>query len=244
MMRKAERGGPLGGETFRNYPSTLANEARGFVGVNRSKRALVLDLKQEGGREALDRLVETADVLVHNFRPSVPPRLGIDHPRLRKINPRLIYCGLTGYGDTGPLKDKAGYDQVLQAMTGICMFQGRATGGGEGEPQVVLGSVADYYASAMLASGVTAALYEREKTRSGTVDRRVAASPCARHAIRPDGLGAKLATGSRPRHALWRHHRYPSNPRWLSVYLCKHAAFLDGALPTRGIGRTGRRSRL
>ncbi|MFT5173862.1 MAG: crotonobetainyl-CoA:carnitine CoA-transferase CaiB-like acyl-CoA transferase, partial [Gammaproteobacteria bacterium] len=91
---------PPGGETFRNYPSTLADEARGFIGVNRSKRGLVLDLKQTEGRAALDRLVEKADVLVHNFRPSVPPRLRIDYPRLREINPRLIYCGLTGYGDT------------------------------------------------------------------------------------------------------------------------------------------------
>ena len=158
---------PPGGETFRNYPSTLADEARGFVGVNRSKRALVLDLKQKEGLEALDRLVETADVLVHNFRPSVPPRLRIDYPRLREINPRLIYCGLTGYGDIGPLKDKAGYDQVLQAMTGIATFQGGAAQGGEGEPHVVLGSVVDYYASSMLASGVSAALYEREKTGLG-----------------------------------------------------------------------------
>jgi crotonobetainyl-CoA:carnitine CoA-transferase CaiB-like acyl-CoA transferase len=109
------------------------------------------------------RLVETADVLVHNFRPSVPPRLGIDYDRLKEINPRLIYCALTGYGDTGPLKDKAGYDQVLQSMTGICTFQGL----GKGKPEIAYGSIVDYYAASMLAYGVSSALFNRERTGRG-----------------------------------------------------------------------------
>src|SRR5438105_12873931 len=82
-------------------------------------------------------MVETADVLVENFRPSVPARLGIDYPRLKKINPRLVYAGLTGYGDTGPLSEKGGFDQVLQSLTGMAVFQG----GGPDKPQLVLGSV-------------------------------------------------------------------------------------------------------
>lgn len=115
---------PPTGDTLRHYPSTLAGESRAFLGTNRSKRGIVLDLKKPEGLRVLLQLVQQTDVLVHNFRPSVPVRLGIDYDTLKTINPRIIYCGLTGYGDTGPLKDKAGYDQVLQSITGICTFQG------------------------------------------------------------------------------------------------------------------------
>jgi crotonobetainyl-CoA:carnitine CoA-transferase CaiB-like acyl-CoA transferase len=153
---------PPSGDTLRQYPSTLEPEARAFLGNNRSKLGVVLDLKQDAGQEVLLRLVESSDVLVHNFRPSVPERLGISYDRLRKINPRLIYCALTGYGESGPLKDKAGYDQVLQSMTGICMFQGPP-----GNPEIVYGSVVDYYAASLLAYGVTGALFHRERTGEG-----------------------------------------------------------------------------
>ena len=151
-----------GGDTLRKYPSTLAAESRAFLGVNRSKRGIVLDLKNARGQEVLHRLLESADVLVHNFRPNVPPRLGIAYAQLSQKFPRLVYCALTGYGDRGPLKDKAGYDQVLQTMTGICALQGRE------QPEIVYGSVVDYYAASMLAFGVTAALFERTRTGKGT----------------------------------------------------------------------------
>ena len=151
-----------GGDTLRKYPSTLAAESRAFLGVNRGKRGLALDLKKPEGLEVLKRLVKDADVLVHNFRPSVPPRLGIDYETLKAVNPRLVYCAMTGYGETGPLKDKAGYDQVLQAMTGICVMQGT-----ENAPQIAYGSVVDYYAASMVAYGVSSALYQRERTGEG-----------------------------------------------------------------------------
>jgi len=156
---------PPEGDNLRKYPSTLEAESRAFLGVNRSKFGLALDLKQPQGLAALLRLVRDADVLVHNFRPSVPRRLGIDADRLALINPRLIYCSVTGYGERGPLKDKAGYDQVLQTMTGICVLQGRRGG----TPDVVYGSVVDYYAAALVASGVASALYERERSGRGQV---------------------------------------------------------------------------
>jgi len=154
---------PPGGDNLRQYPSTLPSESRAFLGVNRSKRGVVLDLKRSEDHAVLLRLVRDADVLVHNFRPSVPPRLGIDHERLSLINPRLIYCAVTGYGETGPLKDKAGYDQVLQTMTGMCTLQGKRGGA----PEIIYGSVVDYYAAALLAAGVSSALYERERSGLG-----------------------------------------------------------------------------
>jgi formyl-CoA transferase len=156
---------PPDGDNLRKYPSTLEAESRAFLGVNRSKLGLVLDLKSPQGLASLLRLVREADVLVHNFRPSVPKRLGIDAERLALINPRLIYCAVTGYGESGPMKDKAGYDQVLQTMTGICVLQGRRGG----TPEIVYGSVVDYYAAALVAAGVASALYERERSGRGQV---------------------------------------------------------------------------
>ncbi len=150
------------GDNARHYPSTLASEARGLLGGNRSKRGLVLDLKLPEGRAVLHRLATHADVLVHNFRPSVPARLGLDYQQLKKINSRLVVCAVTGYGENGPLKDKPGFDQVLQTMTGMCVAQGR-----DGPPQIVYGSAVDYYAAAQVATGVSAALYYRERSGQG-----------------------------------------------------------------------------
>jgi crotonobetainyl-CoA:carnitine CoA-transferase CaiB-like acyl-CoA transferase len=154
---------PPGGDNLRQYPSTLQSENRAFLGVNRSKQGVVLDLKSAEGLEVLLKLVEQADVLVHNFRPGVPERLGIDYERMRALNSRLIYCAVTGYGETGPLREKAGYDQVLQAMSGMCVLQGPP----DGPPEIVHGSMVDYYAAALVAAGVASALFEREKSGQG-----------------------------------------------------------------------------
>ena len=154
---------PPAGDNLRHYPSTLAHESRAFIGVNRSKRGVVLDLKQQPDREVLLRLVRDADVLVHNFRPGVPERLGIAYAQLQPLNDRLIYCAVTGFGETGPLKDKAGYDQVLQTYSGMCHEQGQRGG----PPEILYGSVVDYFASAMVAAGIASALYEREKSGRG-----------------------------------------------------------------------------
>ncbi|VVD94087.1 L-carnitine dehydratase/bile acid-inducible protein F [Pandoraea communis] len=154
---------PPSGDNLRKYPSTLEAESRAFLGVNRGKRGLVLDLKQPEALDVLMQLVKTADVLVHNFRPSVPARLGMTYEQLREVNSRLIYCAVTGYGETGPNKDKAGYDQVLQTMSGMCMLQGKRGG----PPEILYGSVVDYYAAAMVAAGVSSALFERERKGTG-----------------------------------------------------------------------------
>jgi crotonobetainyl-CoA:carnitine CoA-transferase CaiB-like acyl-CoA transferase len=154
---------PPSGDNLRKYPSTLEAESRAFLGVNRGKRGLVLDLKQPEALDVLMQLVKSADVLVHNFRPSVPARLGIAYEQLREVNPRLIYCAVTGYGETGPNKDKAGYDQVLQTMSGMCTLQGKRGG----PPEILYGSVVDYYAAALVAAGVSSALFERERKGLG-----------------------------------------------------------------------------
>jgi crotonobetainyl-CoA:carnitine CoA-transferase CaiB-like acyl-CoA transferase len=154
---------PPSGDNLRHYPSTLEGESRAFLGVNRSKYGVVLDLKQKVDRARLLELVKHVDVLVHNFRPGVPERLGISYEALAALNPRLIYCALTGYGERGPLKNKAGYDQVLQTMTGMCTMQ--ASSGGP--PEILYGSIVDYYGASLLAGGVASALYERERSGQG-----------------------------------------------------------------------------
>ncbi|MGP1664734.1 MAG: CoA transferase, partial [Rhodanobacter sp.] len=151
------------GDNLRQYPSTLQDESRAFIGVNRGKLGIALNLKDPQQHASFLKMVCDADVLVHNFRPSVPKRLGIEHERLNLINPRLIYCAVTGYGETGPMKEKAGYDQVLQTMTGMCALQGKRGGA----PEIIYGSVVDYYAAALLAAGVSSALYERERSGLG-----------------------------------------------------------------------------
>jgi crotonobetainyl-CoA:carnitine CoA-transferase CaiB-like acyl-CoA transferase len=154
---------PPEGDNLRKYPSTLASESRAFLGINRNKRGLCLNLKDEAGYEVLTRLVREADVLVHNFRPGVPERLRIDFATLAAINPRLVYCAMTGYGAAGPMAGHAGYDQVLQSMTGMCASQGKA----DGPPEILYGSVVDYYGAALISNSVAAALYQREKTGRG-----------------------------------------------------------------------------
>lgn len=154
---------PPGGDFLRQYPSTLQTESRAFLGVNRGKLGVVLDLKEAAGLSALLKLAQTADVLLHNFRPRVPAKLGIDYPRLSQLNPRLIYCALTGFGESGPMKDKAGYDQVLQSMTGICALQNEDGA----RPQLVYGSVVDYHAGSLLAFGICAALFHRARSGRG-----------------------------------------------------------------------------
>jgi crotonobetainyl-CoA:carnitine CoA-transferase CaiB-like acyl-CoA transferase len=151
------------GDNMRNYPSTLSAECRLFLGVNRGKRSIVIDLKQPEGLALLKQLVAEVDVFVHNFRPGVAERLGIGYEDLAPSHPRLIYAGLSGYGDSGPLSTRAGFDQVLQTMTGICVGQAEP---GE-PPELVYGSVVDYFAASMLALGLAAALYARQHTGRG-----------------------------------------------------------------------------
>lgn len=153
---------PPGGDAVRQYPSSL-EECRSFLGVNRNKRSIVLDLKHTEGRNAFYRLVERADVVVHNFRPSVPRSLGIDYETLRSRRADLIYCSLTGYGENGPLRDHPGYDTMLQCFTGIASMQGAGTG----QPQVMSGSIVDYYSASLVTVGILSALIHRLRTGEG-----------------------------------------------------------------------------
>jgi crotonobetainyl-CoA:carnitine CoA-transferase CaiB-like acyl-CoA transferase len=130
-----------------------------FLARNRNKRSLCLDLRKPAGQEIALRLVDRCDVLIHNFRPDVMPRLGLDPKRMRERNPRLIYCSLSGYGQTGPRADWPGQDLLVQAISGIIS----TTGWDDGPPVTVGTYMADVAGALTAAYGVLTALYARSQ---------------------------------------------------------------------------------
>lgn len=135
-----------------------------FWGLNRSKRSLTIDLSKPEGLDLVRRLVADCDVVLENFRPGVMDRKGIGYEDLRRINPRLVYCGVTAFGATGPMAQKPGMDLILQATGGIMSLTGEAAG----RPPVKAGPpVADITTGIYAAYAVTAALLERERSGEG-----------------------------------------------------------------------------
>lgn len=131
---------------------------------SRGKKFIALDLKSEAGRQALRRLSDTADVVVEGFRPGVAARLQTDYETLSATNPRLIYCALTGYGQSGPLAQEAGHDLNYLALTGVL----GAMGPTDGPPTVPLNLIADFAAGSLVATiGILAALQERTQSGKG-----------------------------------------------------------------------------
>jgi crotonobetainyl-CoA:carnitine CoA-transferase CaiB-like acyl-CoA transferase len=131
-----------------------------FLAQASNKKALALDLKTEEGREALKRLVATADVFVENYRPGAFEALGLGYEDFRKINPSLIYCSISAFGSTGPRREQTGYDNILQAFSGMMAM----TGHGDGLPLKTGAPVVDYATGTTAAFAIAAALYQRERS--------------------------------------------------------------------------------
>jgi formyl-CoA transferase len=134
-----------------------------FQNLHRNKRSITLDLKHPRGAEVLKKLVAKADVLVENFRPDVKHRLGIDYEALSQVNPRLVYASISGFGQSGPYRDRPGYDQIAQGLGGLMSVTGLP---GQGPVRVGI-PVADLTAGMFLAHGVLVALLERERSGKG-----------------------------------------------------------------------------
>ncbi len=148
---------PKGGDMFRNWRGGLYSAH--FGAYNRNKRSIALDLRSDEGKEALFRLVETADVLLENFRPGVLERLGFGLEALRARNPRLIYCSISGFGEDGPYRDRPAYDAVAQSLSGIsAMFLDPEA------PSITGPTIADNMTGMNAAYGILGALFERERT--------------------------------------------------------------------------------
>ena len=157
---KVER--PKVGDFARAYDSTVKGLSSHFVWLNRSKESLTLDLKRPEARDVVSRLLERADVFVQNLAPGAAGRLGLDAGTLRERRPRLIVCDVSGYGSTGPYRDKKAYDLLVQAEAGLVSITGTET-----EPVKSSISVADIAAGMYAYSGVLTALFRRERTGDG-----------------------------------------------------------------------------
>ena len=153
MPAALETGEPLGGP--RDGPD--------FMNLHRNKRSITLNLKAPEALAAFKRMVKKADVVVENFRPDVKRRLGIDYPQLRKINPKLIYASISGFGQTGPYAVRPGFDQIAQGMGGLMSITGLP---GQGPVRVGI-PLADLSAGLFCALGILVALLEREKSKKG-----------------------------------------------------------------------------
>ena len=155
---------PLEGETTRKQGQQVApGVSAAFVAINRNKRSMTLDLKQPDGIAILKKLVTTADVLVENYRPGVARRLGVDWDTLRAVNPRLVYCSISGFGQTGPYAARGGYDLIAQGMSGIMSV----TGHPGGAPVKVGIPITDLGAGLFGTFGILCALRARRTTGRG-----------------------------------------------------------------------------
>ncbi|HKS88025.1 MAG TPA: CoA transferase, partial [Stellaceae bacterium] len=154
---------PGGGDETRRFPPFVAGESHYFLGVNRNKKSLVIDLQKAAGADLLRRLVASADILVENYRPGVMDRLGLGYDKLAAINPRLIYCAISGFGLTGPLRDKPSFDIVTQALSGALSVNGE-----RGHMPVKLGiPLGDMVGGVFGPMAILAALHERTRTGRG-----------------------------------------------------------------------------
>jgi crotonobetainyl-CoA:carnitine CoA-transferase CaiB-like acyl-CoA transferase len=137
----------------------VQGEASYFMSVNRNKRSIAVDLKSEGGREVLWRLIEEADVFVENFSPGVIDRLGFGHEAVRERYPSLIYASISGFGQTGPSRNRTAYDLIVQGMSGMMSITGEVGG----MPTKMGIPIADITAGMFTANAIVAALFARER---------------------------------------------------------------------------------
>lgn len=144
-------------------PPFVRGESAYFLSVNRNKKSLTLDLKQKEGQHILKELLQKSDVMLENFRPGALDRLGLGYEEVQKLNPRIVYCSISGFGHTGPYRDKPGFDVVIQGEGGIMSL----TGDPEGPPMKVGVAQADMISGMFACQGILLALLVRERTGKG-----------------------------------------------------------------------------
>jgi crotonobetainyl-CoA:carnitine CoA-transferase CaiB-like acyl-CoA transferase len=154
---------PGTGDETRTFPPMRGGESHYFLSVNRGKKSIVIDLKAPDGVALVKDLAAKCDIVLENYRPGVMDRLGLGYAALSAVNPRLIYCAISGYGQTGPLKDNPSFDIVLQAMSGALSMNGAP----DGLPTKLGIPLGDLVGGINGPIGVLAALYERERTGRG-----------------------------------------------------------------------------
>jgi crotonobetainyl-CoA:carnitine CoA-transferase CaiB-like acyl-CoA transferase len=153
---------PGEGDTHRGRNPKYEGYGPSFRALNRNKRSLTLNLKDPEGKQILFRLLEKADILIENFRPKTRSRLGLDYEELRKLNSGLIHCSITGYGQTGPYRDRPGFDTIGQALSGMLSLVTDLD-----QPRVAGFSITDHSTGIFAAHGILAALLARARTGRG-----------------------------------------------------------------------------
>ena len=155
---------PNGGDdTRRMGPPFIEGESAAFLGINRNKRSIVIDLRSDDGREIARRMARASDVLVQNFRPGALERMGLGYEQVREINPAIVYCTISGFGATGPYARRGGFDLVAQGMSGLMSVTGHP-----GAPPTKVGvPVTDLNAGSFAAIGILTAYINRLKTGKG-----------------------------------------------------------------------------
>ena len=153
---------PDGGDTHRGRNPKYEGYGPSFRALNRNKKSLTLNLRDKKGREILLKLLESADILLENFRPPTRKRLGLDYGELSKLNPKLIHCSISGYGQSGPYRDKPGFDTIGQALSGMLSLVTDFE-----NPRVAGFSITDHSAGIFAAHGIMAALLARGRTGRG-----------------------------------------------------------------------------
>ena len=154
---------PGDGDDSRAFGPFVGKESAYFMSLNRNKRSMTLNFKSQKEVELFQEMVKKADVVVENYRPGTMEKFGLGYDELKKINPRLIYAACSGFGHTGPYRDKPAYDIIVQAMGGVMSI----TGPENGEPTRIGASVGDIMAGMFTAYGVMMALFHRERTGEG-----------------------------------------------------------------------------
>lgn len=222
---------PGTGDPFRAYQGDLYSPH--FQTYNRNKRSVALDPKQAGDRDKLDRLVGSADVLIQNFRPGVADRLSVGHERLRAINPRLVYCSISGFGASGPDRDRPAFDTVAQAASGFLRLLVNPQ-----HPRVVGPALADALTGFYAALGILAALHDRSRSGFGRlVETSMFEAMC--HFNLDDfthllSAGIEMDAFSRP-HVSQSYVFECSDHRWLALHMSSPAKFWENL--ARAIGQ-------
>ena len=155
---------PLDGDALRHVGSGVPEMSAYFANLNRSKRSVAIDLTKDESHQMVEALLNSADVVIHNFRPSVAERLNLEGPDVREGRPKVIYVGIGGFGPDGPYGGRPAYDHVIQALSG---FAARQSDLKTGEPNLVRQGVIDKMTGIMVAQAVAAALFERTRTGLG-----------------------------------------------------------------------------
>jgi crotonobetainyl-CoA:carnitine CoA-transferase CaiB-like acyl-CoA transferase len=155
---------PGGDDSRRSVPPEIDGESAAFMMMNRNKRGIAVNLKTDGGKALLRRLLADADVVIENYRHGTMQRLGLGYDGLSRANPGLIYCEISGFGRTGPYRERAGFDLIAQGMSGLMSITGEA---GDRPPVKVGAPVTDITAGILGALGVVAALHHRHRTGQG-----------------------------------------------------------------------------